>query len=54
MAKKTDWRKYRKALVAVVGIVVSILVVNFSDAEWLPPLVQLLTAVGVYQVPNKR
>lgn len=49
-----DLRKYRKALVAIVGVVVSLLVVNFSDTQWLPPLVQLLTAVGVYQVPNAR
>lgn len=46
--------KYRKGLVALAGVVVSILSVQFSDAQWLPPLVALLTALGVVQVPNAK
>jgi hypothetical protein len=45
--------KYNKALISVVGLAVTVLGVVFSDAAWLPPLVALLTSVGVYQAPNK-
>lgn len=45
--------KYSKFVVAVVGFGVSLASVYFGNAQWLPPLVAFLTALGVYQVPNK-
>ncbi len=45
--------KYSKFIVALVGFVVVLLTQYFGDANWLPPLVSLLTALGVYQVPNR-
>ncbi len=46
--------KYSKAIVAVAGATVAALTYLYSDATWLPVLVNLLTALGVYQIPNKR
>lgn len=46
--------KYRKFLVALIGAAVSVASVMFTDTTWLPPVVSLLTALGVYQVPNKK
>lgn len=45
--------KYRKFIVALAGLVVSLLSVYFTDASWLPPFVAFLTALGVYQANNE-
>lgn len=45
--------KYNKFIIALVGAAVAAASVLFSDAEWLPIVVSFLTAIGVYQVPNK-
>lgn len=47
-------QKYNKFLVALVGAAVAAASVLFTDTEWLPPVVSLLTALGVYQAPNKK
>ena len=48
-----DWfNKYRKFFVALLGAVVQVVVSTFPDQEWVQVLVALLTAFGVYQVPN--
>lgn len=44
---------YNKFVVAIAGGVVAVLSYLYSDATWLPILINLLTAVGVYSVPNK-
>ena len=45
--------KYNKLIVALVGAVVSFIGVFFNSPEWLQIIVPVLTAAGVYQVPNK-
>jgi len=45
-------RPYAKAILAAVGIVVSVLSVTLTDVPWLPIVVQVLTALGVFAVPN--
>lgn len=44
--------KYRKFIVALVGVAVSVLTYYFADASWVPFVIQALAAVGVYAVPN--
>lgn len=44
--------KYNKTIVGTVGVVVSILSVIYVNATWLPPLVALLTSLGIYGTPN--
>lgn len=47
--------KYRKALVAGAGVLVSVLVVMFGQNDpRVLTLVQVLTAYGVFKVPNQR
>ena len=45
--------KYAKALVAVLGVVITALAPIYSHAAWFPVVVSVLTAFGVYVVPNK-
>lgn len=44
--------KYNKAIVAVVGLAVTVAGSLFGDAAWFAPLVALLSALGVYNTPN--
>lgn len=48
--------KYRKAIVAIVGFAVLTVSAVFGNSppDWFSPLVGLLTALGVYQLPNKK
>lgn len=46
-------QKYSKFLVALSGFAVVLLTQYYGNANWLPPLVSLLTALGVYQVKNE-
>lgn len=48
-------QKYNKLIVAAVGAVVTGLNLYFGDnnPEWVGMLVAVVTALGVYQVPNK-
>lgn len=46
--------KYAKFWVAMGGFGVSLLTTYFSEAAWLPSVLQLLTALGVFTVPNKK
>ncbi len=46
--------KYAKFWVAVGGFIVSLLTTYFPSAEWVAPLIQALTAGGVFIVPNKK
>lgn len=45
--------KYAKFWVAFGGFIVTLLATYFPDAPWLPPVVTLLTALGVFQVKNE-
>jgi len=45
--------KYSKFLVALAGAVVTVLVQFYADNTVLQALLPVLTALGVYQVPNK-
>lgn len=45
---------YNKFLIALIGGAVATLSYLYADATWLPPLMSFLTALGVYQVPNKK
>lgn len=47
-------QKYNKFIVAIVGFAVSLASVYFGEAAWLPPVVSLLTALGVYATPNSQ
>lgn len=42
----------KKLLAAVIGAVATYLSVQFADAEWLTAALLVLTALGVYLVPN--
>ena len=45
--------KYNKFIVALAGVGLSVLSFYFSDATWLPFVIQAAAALGVYQVENK-
>lgn len=44
---------YNKTIVALLSIALSVLSYYFTDASWLPFVVQAAGVLGVYQVPNK-
>lgn len=48
-------QKYNKFIVAIVGAAVAGLNLYFgeSNPEWVGILVAVVTALGVYQVPNR-
>jgi hypothetical protein len=47
-------RPYAKAVVAVIGVILTALVTNLDEVpQWLSVLVSILTALGVYATPNK-
>jgi type IV secretory pathway VirB2 component (pilin) len=45
--------KYNKTIVAILGVVVTGLLAYYGDNQNLQLAVSILTALGVYQVPNK-
>lgn len=45
--------KYNKLWIALLGAVVTALVGYFADNDTVQSLVPFLTAIGVYQIPNK-
>lgn len=47
-------QKYNKFVVAIVGGIVAALTYLYGTSDWLPVVVNLLTALGVYRVPNSR
>lgn len=47
-------QKYNKFLVAVLGVGLSALSFYYSDATWLPFVIQAAAALGVYATPNKK
>lgn len=51
--KEKSMSKYNKLWVALAGAVVTVLVTFFSDNQVVHNLIPFLTAIGVYQVPNK-
>lgn len=52
-----DLSKYNKTIVAIVGAVLTWAVATYGGdpqvAQWLSLATAVLTAAGVYQVPNK-
>lgn len=44
--------RYTKFWVALVGFVITMATTYFPTAEWVTPLTSLLTAVGVWGLPN--
>lgn len=46
--------KYRKAIVAVVGVVLTGLNVMYGTDPYVQLAINLATAFGVYQVPNDK
>lgn len=45
--------KYSKFIIAIVGAVVTVVVQQYGSSEWVQALVPVLTALGVYTVPNQ-
>jgi fatty acid desaturase len=53
---KTLWEDpaaARKAFVALIGAALQVLLVLFPTAPWLPAVVAVATALGVFHVRNK-
>lgn len=46
--------KYNKLWIALAGAGVQLVLTYFPTEPWVPILIAFLTAVGVYQVPNKQ
>lgn len=48
--------KYRKGIVAFIGFAVVALtaVLGNNPPAWFQPLISLLAAIGVYQLPNDK
>jgi len=46
-------QRYNKLITALVGAVVSGLTIYFNSPDWLQLVIPVLTAAGVYQVPNR-
>lgn len=44
----------RKAFVALIGLVVQVALLAVPNAEWLPVLIAVATALGVYHVRNDK
>lgn len=52
---KTLWedpQAARKAFVALAGVLVQVALLVFPTAPWLPLVVAIATALGVYALPN--
>lgn len=47
-------QKYNKFITALVGATVTAVSIYFDSPEWLQIVVPALTALGVYQIPNKK
>ena len=50
----TDPAAARKALVALIGVVIQVALLLFPAAAWLPVVVAVATALGVYSVHNAK
>lgn len=46
-------QRYNKFTVAIVTAIISGLSILYSDATWLPIVINLAGALGVYTMPNK-
>ena len=47
-------RPYAKSVVAIIGIVLTVLVENLDPTpQWLSVVISVLIALGVYATPNK-
>ncbi len=46
--------RYSKFIVALAGVALSALSYYFSDASWLPFVIQAAAALGVFQVKNTK
>lgn len=49
----TDPAAARKAVVALIGVLIQVALLVFPTAAWLPVLVAVATALGVYSVHNR-
>lgn len=45
--------KYRKGITALVGALVTIATIRWGSEAWLSQVTAVLTALGVYTVPNE-
>ncbi|MGZ4519162.1 MAG: DUF7439 family protein [Mycobacteriaceae bacterium] len=41
-----------KTVVALLGVVLGVLALVFANATWLPVVIQVATALGIYATPN--
>lgn len=48
----TNLGKYNKFWIALIGAAVSLITIYFAGEPWVVVVVNFLTAVGVYTVPN--
>lgn len=48
-----EWRKYKKSLVAAVGIVLTGANVLYSNNPWVQAVIAVATFLGVFQVRNE-
>lgn len=46
------YKRNAPAIVAAVGSVLAVVSVQYADASWLPYVVAVATAVGVYHSPR--
>lgn len=44
---------YNKLLIALLGAIVTVIVQFYGSSEYVQIAVSILTALGVYQVPNR-
>lgn len=49
-----ELQKYNKFIVALVTAVIAGLSYLYADAQWLPIVINLAGALGVYQIPNRK
>lgn len=46
-------KPYSKFIIALLGAVLTVVVQFYGDSNYVQIVVAILTALGVYQVPNK-
>lgn len=46
--------KYSKFLLAIAGAVANVVYIQYGSNHWVVTAIAVLTALGVYQVPNKK
>lgn len=44
--------KYAKFIVAALGAILTVVVQQYGANEWVQAVLPVLTALGVYQIPN--